>query len=512
MVTSMTKVQLTLDEVRALKPTHKVVPLVETLFSGSETPISIFEKLAADKTGSFLLESAQHGVWARYSFIGVNNRGYLLQESDGKVVWNSSGNHAPLASGSFDLPDSALDAVAMIQESWTTPAIGSLPPLTSGLVGVLGWDLIRELENLPPARKKDFESPILALCMFRDLVVVDHETNSILLVSNIFNSDDTDIDTEYELAISRIGAMRKDLLKPSEAVVADIDFNTEYSASHNTEKSNFLASVESAKEFVRAGDVFQVVISQRFDLKINATPLDSYRVLRSLNPSPYMYLLNFEDGAGPFAVVGSSPEALVSVSSGVAVTHPIAGSRPRGKTIEEDSQLEEDLLRDNKERSEHLMLVDLARNDLLKVCQPSSVSVTEFMQVHRFSHIMHLVSTVEGTIDPSKTPVDVFKATFPAGTLSGAPKPRALEIIDELEGSNRGIFGGVVGYFDFAGNADLAIAIRTAFIRDGIAHVQAGAGIVLDSVPETEFQETITKAGAPLRSIAAANEMNRRVD
>jgi len=508
----MAKVQLSYEEVISFSDSHRVIPLVETLFSGSETPLSIFEKLASDKNGSFLLESAQHGVWARYSFIGVNNRGYLLQESDGQVCWKSDENHAPLSTGSYDLPVLALDAVAAIQESWTTAAIGNLPPLTSGLVGVMGWDLIREIENLPPAAKKDFESPILALCMFRDLVVVDHETNCVLLISNIFNSQGTDIQSSYDAALANIDAMRRDLLKPSEAVIADIDFDTDYSAQHNMQKPDFLTAVEHAQEYVRAGDVFQVVISQRFDIPSNATPLDSYRVLRSLNPSPYMYLLNFEDNSGPFAVVGSSPEALVSVTKGVAVTHPIAGSRPRGQSLEDDLQMEEDLLSDSKEKSEHLMLVDLARNDLLKVCSPSSVSVSEFMQVHRFSHIMHLVSTVEGQIDQSKSPVDVFRATFPAGTLSGAPKPRALEIIDELEKSNRGIFGGVVGYFDFAGNADLAIAIRTAFIRDGIAHVQAGAGIVLDSVPESEFQETLTKANAPLRAVAAANKMNRRID
>jgi anthranilate synthase component 1 len=225
-----------------------------------------------------------------------------------------------------------------------------------------------------------------------------------------------------------------------------------------------------------------------------------------------MYLLNFEDEHGPYAVVGSSPEALVTVSAGTAITHPIAGSRPRGNNHEADQLLEQQLLADNKEKSEHLMLVDLARNDLLKVCDPGSVTVTEFMQVHKFSHIMHLVSTVEGKVAESCTPIDVFKATFPAGTLSGAPKPRALEIIDELESANRGIFGGVVGYFDFAGNADLAIAIRTAFIRDGVAHVQAGAGIVLDSVPEAEYQETIAKASAPLRAIAAADALVRRTN
>jgi anthranilate synthase component 1 len=222
-----------------------------------------------------------------------------------------------------------------------------------------------------------------------------------------------------------------------------------------------------------------------------------------------MYLLNFEDEAGDYAVVGSSPEALVKVQNDRAITHPIAGSRPRGTGFDEDQDLANDLLADAKERAEHLMLVDLARNDLLKVCEPNSVSVTEFMQVHRFSHIMHLVSTVEGEVRKDQTPVDVFKATFPAGTLSGAPKPRALEIIDELEESARGVYGGVVGYFDFAGNADLAIAIRTAFIRDGIARVQAGAGVVLDSVSETEYQETVNKAGAPSRAVTAANGMRK---
>ena len=508
----MAKVQLLVDQVNELAKTHRVIPVIETLFSGSETPLSIFEKLAADKPGSFLLESAQHGVWARFSFIGVNNRGLLIQDSNGKVLWKSKSNEAPLATGSFDLPESALEAVAAIQSSWTTSPMAGLPPLTSGLVGVMGWDLIREIENLPTARKKDFESPILALAMFRDLVVVDHETNSVLLVSNIFVTAGIDVRSSYEAALSHIDVMRKDLLKPTDSVVADINFASEFEADHRTQKKVFLESISSAKEYVRIGDVFQVVVSQRFDLKTTASALDTYRVLRALNPSPYMYLLNFDDEHGPYSVVGSSPEALVTVAGGRAITHPIAGSRPRGANHDSDQQQEVDLLADNKEKSEHLMLVDLARNDLLKVCEPASVAVTEFMQVHRFSHIMHLVSTVEGQIAPGMSAIDVFRATFPAGTLSGAPKPRALEIIDELEVSNRGIFGGVVGYFDFAGNADLAIAIRTAFIRDGVAHVQAGAGIVLDSEPESEYLETLAKASAPLRAVAAASAMVRRFD
>jgi anthranilate synthase component I len=274
-----------------------------------------------------------------------------------------------------------------------------------------------------------------------------------------------------------------------------------------TSHDDFLSAIDIAKEHVRAGDVFQVVLSQRIDIEVKARPIDVYRVLRALNPSPYMYLLNYSDNNGDYAVVGSSPEALVKVSGSKVVMHPIAGSRPRGADQGQDEANAESLLADHKERAEHLMLVDLARNDLLKVCEPSSVSVTQFMKIERFSHIMHLVSTVEGQLASGETPINVFKATFPAGTLSGAPKPRALEIIDDLESSNRGIFGGVVGYLDFEGNADLAIAIRTAFIRDGVARVQAGAGIVLDSVPESEYQETIAKMSAVVASIDRANAL-----
>jgi anthranilate synthase component 1 len=269
----------------------------------------------------------------------------------------------------------------------------------------------------------------------------------------------------------------------------------------------FLSAIEIAKDHVRAGDVFQVVLSQRIDIEVKVRPIEVYRVLRALNPSPYMYLLNYKDDSGSYSVVGSSPEALVKVTGPKIVMHPIAGSRPRGLDQAADDQLAESLLADHKEQAEHLMLVDLARNDLLKVCEPPSVTVTQFMKIEKFSHIMHLVSTVEGDLSPGKTAVDVLKATFPAGTLSGAPKPRALEIIDDLESANRGIFGGVVGYLDFQGNADLAIAIRTAFIREGIARVQAGAGIVLDSVPESEYQETLSKMSAVIASIEQANSL-----
>ena len=505
---------LNLEQASELAAHHRVVPVIQTLFSGSETPLSVFEKLAADKPGSFLLESAEQGVWARYSFIGVNNRGTLTQANDGfpngktaaKPVWHSPSGATALPDGAT-LADNALDALAQLQTAWTSPAIADVPPLTSGLVGLIGWDMIREIEHLPNVPVADFKAPLMAFAMFQDAVVIDHRTSNLLLVSNIFVTEGLNLAAGYDEALQRIGAMRTQLLQPSASQIAELDLTGDVVTKPRVAKSDFLQSVEDAKHFVRIGDVFQVVISQRFDIKTSATPLDVYRVLRALNPSPYMYLLNFEDQDGPYAVVGSSPEALVKVNDGHAVTHPIAGSRPRGEDFETDQAIGDGLLEDAKERAEHLMLVDLARNDLLKVCVPDSVNVTEFMQIHRFSHIMHLVSTVEGDLRSGVNPVEVFRATFPAGTLSGAPKPRALQIIDDLEQSARGVYGGVVGYFDFAGNADLAIAIRTAFLRDGVARVQAGAGLVLDSVPETEFEETVNKAGAPARAVTAATGM-----
>lgn len=488
---------------------HKVLPVIETIDLGEETPLTVFEKLASGKPGSFLLESAEHGVWSRYSFIGVHTRGSLVKYQDGTAKWVSelgydafpSKHHAPLAT-------LALDALEQLTKAWSTPAIAGLPPLTSGLVGLLSWDLIREIEHLPNRPEIDFAAPLLSMSMVSDLVVVDHQLGKILLVANVFASDNFDANAEYQGALGRIAALKAGLSKPSIVHNNNFDLSGSIEPKFRTDKADFIESLIRAKHFVTIGDVFQVVISQRFELELKASALDVYRVLREINASPYMYLLNFADEAGDFAVVGSSPEALVTVENSHATMHPIAGSRPRGKDAAHDAELAEGLLVDAKEKAEHLMLVDLARNDLLKVCEPSSVQVTEFMKIHKFSHIMHLVSTVEGDIRDDQSSVDAFRATFPAGTMSGAPKPRALEIIDELEPANRGVYSGVVGYFDFAGNADLAIAIRTAFLRDGKAYIQAGAGIVLDSVNESEFQETISKGSAPMRAVLAANRLH----
>ena len=498
-------INLSLAEFLKLTDEFNVIPVFESIALADETPLTVFEKSASHVPGSFLLESAEQGVWSRYSFIGVHNRGSLVKYPNGSSSWLSSDQLSPFPNRpASDLVIGALDAIEQIGSSWKSPKLADLPPLTSGLVGLLSWDLIREIENLPHPPKADFKAPLVSLSMSSEMVIVDHQEKQLLLLSNAFIVDGSDAEQLYLRALERIAALKVDLAKePPSSVSATANVGE---VKHRTSKEQFFESLEKAKHFVRIGDVFQVVISQRFDIETTASPLNVYRKLRELNPSPYMYLLNFEDESGRFAVVGSSPEALVTVSNGHAEMHPIAGSRPRGKSETEDRELAAGLIEDHKERAEHLMLVDLARNDLLKVCEPNSVQVTEFMQIHKFSHIMHLNSTVEGIVRLGQSPVDVFRATFPAGTLSGAPKPRALEIIDELEPANRGTYAGVVGYFDFVGNADLAIAIRTAFMRDGIAYVQAGAGIVLDSVNETEYQETISKASAPLRAVIAASK------
>ena len=487
----------------AMAKVGHVVPVFIKVFGGTDTPVGIYEKLSAGRTGTFLLESAEQGVWSRYSFIGVSSRASFI-ESDTEFVVSS--RELALPDGS-ELPSAPLDAIRLVQSSWKTVELADLPPLTSGLVGLFSWDVIRDIENLPSVPNQDYERPKIHLEMVRDIIVLDHLTSSILVVSNIYCDVNTNLEQAYLDATTRISELLAKLQEPTPQVLSS-STEAELSARKSrTSHDGFLSAIDVAKEHVRAGDVFQVVLSQRMDIEVKARPIDVYRVLRALNPSPYMYLLNYSDSKGDYAVVGSSPEALVKVSGPKVVMHPIAGSRPRGADQGIDEANADSLLADHKERAEHLMLVDLARNDLLKVCEPSSVTVTQFMKIERFSHIMHLVSTVEGLLASGQTPIDVFRATFPAGTLSGAPKPRALEIIDELESSNRGIFGGVVGYLDFEGNADLAIAIRTAFIRDGIARVQAGAGIVLDSVPESEYQETISKMSAVVASIDRANAL-----
>jgi len=488
---------------------HRVVPVIRELFADGETPVGIYRKLAAGVPGTFLLESAeQGGIWSRYSFIGVSSYG-VLTERDGAMHWLDYGLSATRALGASPSSE-PLEALRQLHSNWSTPHIPGLPPLTGGLVGFVGWDAVRQIERLPNGPPRDYEIPGQALSFVRELVVVDHRTGSLQLIVTALNDGRDSPDSLWNDANVALDSLQARLAAPSEAWVAEVDLTVDPTERSRVDAATYYAGVETSKQYVREGEVFQVVLSQRFDHDVTAEPIDVYRILRALNPSPYMYLLSLAEPDGEaYWVVGSSPEALVKVDDGRAYMHPIAGSRPRGETPERDLDLSKELAGDEKERAEHLMLVDLARNDLQKVCEPGSVEVTEFMQVERFSHIMHLVSSVEGDVREGVGPIDVLRATFPAGTLSGAPKPRALEIIDELEPAARGLYGGVVGYFGFSGDVDLAIAIRTATISRGVARVQAGAGIVADSDPESEFVESHNKAAAPLRAVAVANQMRR---
>ncbi|MFI7588937.1 anthranilate synthase component I [Spongisporangium articulatum] len=493
------------DDFRVLAKDRRVVPVVRRFLADAETPVGVYRKLAGDRPGTFLLESAEHGgVWSRWSIVGAASRATLTAR-DGQAHWIGD---PPVGVPTGGDPLAALrDTVAALR----TPHLPGLPPLTGGMVGYLGWDAVRRWERLPDRTEDELQVPELAMSLATDLAVLDHADGSLLLIANAVNYDDTDerVDEAWADAVARLDRMTAALAEPAPSSVAVHDrADAPPRPRQRTAQADYLDAVRAGQVAIVDGEVFQVVLSQRFDLDCTAEALDVYRVLRASNPSPYMYLYRTEDGTGrPLAVVGSSPEALVKVTGGRAITHPIAGTRPRGATAAEDSDLGDELLADEKERAEHLMLVDLARNDLGRVCRAGSVEVVDFMEIERYSHVMHLVSTVEGDLAPGRTAYDVLQATFPAGTLSGAPKPRAMELIEELEPVRRGLYGGVVGYLDFAGDMDMAIAIRTALLRDGVAHVQAGAGIVADSVPEREDEECRNKAAAVLRAVQAANTL-----
>ncbi len=485
-----------LDGFRRLATDRRVIPVHRRLLADADTAVGLYLKLTGGRTGSYLLESAEHnGVWARYSFIGVNSVA-TLSEHRGEAVWTGD---PPVG-----LPTDG-DPLAALQETLRrlhTPRIAGLPSFTSGMVGYLSYDAVRRVELLPDTNADDLHIPELGFMLASDVAVLDHETGEVWLIANAINHDDTDarVDEAYADAAARVERMTEALGRPTPPTAVAADSARLLPVRRQRDPEAYQQAVRSAVAEIEAGEAFQIVVSQRFEVETTADALDVYRVLRLSNPSPYLYLLRM-DG---FDIVGSSPEALVTVKGRTALTHPIAGSKPRGADDREDRALEAELRADPKERAEHLMLVDLGRNDLGRVCRPGSVEVIEFAQVRRYSHIMHLESTVIGEIAGDRSALDVILAAFPAGTLSGAPKVRAMEIIDKLEVSRRGLYGGVVGYLDFAGDADAAIAIRTAVLRDGIAYVQAGGGIVADSVPALEDQESQNKAAAVIRAVSIA--------
>jgi anthranilate synthase component I len=472
-----------------------MVPVTRKLLADSETAVGVYRKLAGNRPGTVLLESAEQGKrWARYSFVGVRSAG-VLTERDGVTQW--LGEDVPGLTE--DLPADPLAAVRTLGRRLRSARIPGLPPLTGGLVGYLGYDVVRRLERLPRTSTDDLGMPELAMMLVTDLAVLDHTDGSILLIANASRGGEG-----YEDAVARLDAMAADLTKAVPSGVAVLETAEAPPVDSNMAPGVYEDGVERIREHIRAGDAFQVVLAQRFEMVTAVDALDLYRVLRATNPSPYMYLLRFAGRESPFDVVGSSPEALVTVTGSAAVVHPPAGTRPRGATPEEDVRLAEGLLADPKERAEHVMLVDLARNDLGRVCVPGTVEVPDFMRVEHYSHVMHLVSTVAGEVAPEHDALDVFDATFPAGTVSGAPKPRAMEIIESLEPTRRALYAGTVGYVDASGDMDMAIAIRTAVLHQGRAYVQAGAGIVADSEAATEEAETRHKARAVLSAIATA--------
>ncbi|APY88800.1 anthranilate synthase component I [Streptomyces alfalfae] len=492
-----------LETFRKLASDRRVIPVSRKLLADGDTPVGLYRKLAAERPGTFLLESAENGrSWSRYSFVGVRSAATLTVR-DGAAHWLGT---PPVGVPTSGDPLEALRAtIAILHTPRDVAGAAGLPPFTGGMVGYLGYDIVRRLEKIGPGERDDLRLPELTMLLTSDLAVLDHWDGSVLLIANAINHNDLDsgVDEAYADAVARLDAMEADLSRPVAQPPAALPASElpEFTALWGGEQ--YQEAVEDIKERIRAGEAFQVVPSQRFETPCTASALDVYRVLRATNPSPYMYLLRL-DG---FDVVGSSPEALVKVEDGRAMVHPIAGTRHRGGTPREDQALAEELLADPKERAEHLMLVDLGRNDLGRVCEPGSVEVVDFMSIEKYSHVMHIVSTVTGQVAQGRTAFDVLTACFPAGTLSGAPKPRAMQIIDELEPSRRGLYGGCVGYLDFAGDSDTAIAIRTALLRDGTAYVQAGAGVVADSDPVAEDTECRNKAAAVLRAIHTANRL-----
>ncbi len=493
---------MNLEEFRAYAKISNVIPVSRRLLADGETPLGVYRKLAKNAPHTFLLESAEHGgAWSRYSFIGVRSEA-TLSEANGLAYWQGT---APAGAPTGIDP---LVALRLAAEHLKSPKIPGLPPLTGGLVGFMGYDIVRRLEKLPNLAAKDLPLPELSFMLTSDLAVLDHSDGTITLIANAINWDGSDerIDEAFASCNERLDRMQMDLNSALSGDVALIDTHAHPEFSSNIDSESFKAKVLAAKEEILAGEAFQIVLSQRFSMECTADALDVYRMLRLNNPSPYMYLLRFNDGID---VVGSSPEALVKINGKEVMIHPIAGTRKRSASPDEDHRLAEELLADPKERAEHLMLVDLGRNDIGRVCEAGSVEVIDFMHIERYSHVMHIVSTVTGQLSEKSRPVDALFSVFPAGTLSGAPKPRAMEIIEKLEPTRRGLYGGIVGYIDFTGNIDTCIAIRTALIHDGKAYVQAGAGVVADSNPESENQECHNKAAAVLSAVDAANRLRK---
>jgi len=480
----------------AEQATH--VPVWGELLADRDTPVSAYAKLHRGQHGC-LLESAVGGErWGRYSFV-VTDPAAVIEARDRDVRIRSRDGSVEERRGV-----DPLEIVREILARYRVASVPGLPRFTGGVVGYIGYDAVRWIERLESPPPDDLGCPDLYLLLVDTLVIFDNQAQKCLVLTHADVSDRTRLDRAYADARTRIDAVAARLDHPSIALPARFEAAERVPAASNLSEEAFLAAVRRAKEYIVAGDVIQVVLAQRFSRPTRASGLDVYRCLRSINPSPYLYCLQL----GDLEVVGASPEVLVRFEDGIMTVRPIAGTHPRAATPSEDQRLEQALLADPKERAEHVMLLDLGRNDVGRVALPGSVQVTEQFTVERYSHVMHLVSNVEGRVAPHCDAIDVLRAAFPAGTLSGAPKVRAMQIIDELEPTRRGIYGGAIGYLGFSGSMDTAISIRTAVLRGGMIHVQAGAGIVADSDPPTEHDECVRKARAVLAAVEMAETLS----
>jgi anthranilate synthase component 1 len=496
----------TLDEFLKLATRGNLIPVTRRILADLETPLSAYRKIRGQGE-SFLFESVEGGEHiGRYSFVGCNPRAVIRQTGD-RVEVLENGKVTETFSIGKDVRD-GLAAVECVMKKYRAVAVPGLPRFTGGAVGFIGYEFIHDVEPVVPRPPNDeLKTPVMYFLVADQLLIFDRVQQTITILVNAI-LDDTESPTDaYENATSEIDRILSLLEQPSEhkSVGIQPEIMPPVAFESNQLKEKFTANVEAAKKLITAGDIIQVVGSQRFSAPLTASPLDIYRATRHVNPSPYMFLLEL-DG---FSLVGASPEIHVRCEEGKVEIRPIAGTRPRGKNADEDLLLEKELLADPKERAEHVMLVDLARNDIGRVCDFGSVQVKDLMIVERYSHVMHIVSQVEGRLSAGKTLYDLMRATFPAGTVSGAPKIRAMQIISELEQTVRGPYAGCVGYFSFNGNLDTCITIRTALLKDGKAYVQAGGGWVNDSVPENEFQETVNKSKAMRKAIAMAENFSR---
>jgi anthranilate synthase component 1 len=487
----------------------RLVPVYRQLMADTLTPVSAFQKLLGSTEGTaqplghaFLLESAAGGEkMARYSFLGV--KPFMEVKSQNNRIEILKG----LSKETLETQD-PLGTLEGLLRKLSQATLPELPCFSAGAVGYVSYDNVRSLEKLPSRTVNDLQLPDLLFMFFDSLVIFDHLNKTIKVVSNAHLEEGDKKDARaYQEATRRIDSIIERLRTPVLTISDDITTDGEVTPpfSSNFKKEDFLQAVQRCKEYIKAGDVFQVVLSQRLSIKTQANPFNVYRALRVINPSPYMFYLDL----GELKLIGSSPEVMVKVERGKITVRPIAGTRKRGLSEEEDTRLERELLADPKERAEHIMLVDLGRNDVGRVAEYGSVSLEDRMIIEKYSHVMHITSSVTGRLRQDKGAFDTLKACLPAGTLSGAPKVRAMEIIEELEPTRRGPYGGAVGYVDFSGNMDTCITIRTIILKGDTAYIQAGAGIVADSVPEREYEETLNKAKGLLKAIEAAEGMEK---